>query len=110
MDDAWVRELGDEGTIPPQLDWSGHQPMDGAELEEHYRHILAELGRAFGLIPAIFRKAKNRIEVQPTPRQASPPVLTHLLSCCCREADVCLDDSVLIIRTVWLYPFPQIVL
>ena len=73
MDDAWVRELGDEGTIPPQLGWSGHQPMDGAELEEHYRHILAELGRAFGLIPAIFRKAKNRIEVQPTPRQASPP-------------------------------------
>ena len=62
MDDERVRELGAESAIPPQLGWSSLQPLDGAELEEHYRKILAELGKGSGLIPVIFRKAQNRIQ------------------------------------------------
>ena len=62
MDDERVRELGAETAIPPQLGWSSLQLLDGAELEEHYRQILAELGKGSGLIPVIFRKAQNRIQ------------------------------------------------
>ena len=35
---------------------------DGDELEVHYRHILAEIGRGPGTLGVIFRKAQNRIQ------------------------------------------------
>lgn len=49
-------------SIPPELGWASLTSLDGNDLEAHYRHILAELGKGSGLIPVIFRKAQNRIQ------------------------------------------------
>lgn len=54
--------IGDESPIPETLSWSSLVKLDGDDLENHYRHILNELGRGRGLIPTIFRKAQNRIQ------------------------------------------------
>jgi len=35
---------------------------DGDELEVHYRHVLTELGRKFGMLGVVSRKARNRIQ------------------------------------------------
>ena len=48
--------------IPPELGWNSLLGKEGADLEQHYRHILTELGTGSGLIPTIFRKAQNRIQ------------------------------------------------
>src|SRR5512136_2820703 len=63
MDDENVRQLGKKSIIPSDLAWSSLQPRDGDDLETHYRHILAELGKRSGLIGVIFRKAQNKIQV-----------------------------------------------
>ncbi len=47
--------------IPKGLDWQSLLDRDGAELEKHYRHILAELGARPGMLGTIFLKAKNEI-------------------------------------------------
>lgn len=59
-----AEELGLEypTLIPPQYRWSSLLKLDGAELENHYREILRELGQGTGLIPVIFRKAQNKIQ------------------------------------------------
>jgi type I restriction enzyme M protein len=44
------------------LDWESLERRDGDELEVHYRHILAELGRQPGTLGVIFRKAQNKIQ------------------------------------------------
>jgi type I restriction enzyme M protein len=62
MDDEQARELERASAIPADLNWASLQALDGADLEEHYRHILAELGKGTGLIPTIFRKALNKIQ------------------------------------------------
>ena len=49
-------------TIPPGLDWQSLLAKDGAELEEHYRHILESLGKGPGMLGVIFRKSQNRIQ------------------------------------------------
>ncbi len=51
-----------EAIIPTGLDWPSLLAKDGDELEVHYRHILAELGRHAGTLGVIFRKAQNRIQ------------------------------------------------
>jgi type I restriction enzyme M protein len=48
--------------VPADLDWQSLLDRDGDTLEVHYRHILAELGRAPGTLGIIFRKAQNRIQ------------------------------------------------
>jgi type I restriction enzyme M protein len=40
MDDEQARELGRPSAIPAGLSWASLQALDGATLEEHYRHIL----------------------------------------------------------------------
>lgn len=35
---------------------------DADDLEVHYRHTLEELGKAKGIIGAIFRKAQNKVQ------------------------------------------------
>ncbi len=35
---------------------------DADDLEVHYRHTLEELGKAKGMIGAIFRKAQNKVQ------------------------------------------------
>ncbi len=54
--------IGDESPIPEALGWSSLVRLDGEALENHYRHILTELGKGRGLIPTIFRKAQNRVQ------------------------------------------------
>src|SRR3954454_11724490 len=48
--------------VPAGLDWQSLLARDGDELEVHYRHLLAELGRGNGMLGTIFRKAQNRIQ------------------------------------------------
>jgi type I restriction enzyme M protein len=62
MDDEQARELGRASVIPADLNWASLKEQDGSDLETHYRHILAELGKGTGLIPTIFRKALNKIQ------------------------------------------------
>jgi type I restriction enzyme M protein len=48
--------------IPKDLDWASLERLDGDDLENHYRHILAELGKQTGMLGVIFRKAQNKIQ------------------------------------------------
>lgn len=48
--------------IPAGLDWASLLGRDGDELEVHYRHLLADLGRHPGTLGVIFRKAQNKIQ------------------------------------------------
>ncbi len=54
--------LGKASAIPAEFNWASLLRLDGDELESHYRHILAGLGKGAGLIPVIFRKAQNKIQ------------------------------------------------
>ncbi|MHB1550183.1 MAG: class I SAM-dependent DNA methyltransferase [Vulcanimicrobiaceae bacterium] len=57
--------------VPDALDWPSLLRLDGDELEVHYRHILAELGKHPGMLGIVFRKAQNRIQ--------DPAKLTRLI-------------------------------
>ena len=48
--------------IPRALDWQSLERLDGDDLDQHYRHILVELGKKPGMLGTIFRKAQNRIQ------------------------------------------------
>jgi type I restriction enzyme M protein len=48
--------------IPKALDWKSLERLDGDDLDQHYRHILVELGKKPGLLGTIFRKAQNKIQ------------------------------------------------
>lgn len=62
MDDENRNLLGKSSTIPAELSWQSLLPLQGAELETQYIHLLTELGKGSGLVPVIFRKAQNRIQ------------------------------------------------
>jgi len=62
MDDENRTLLAKASTIPVELGWQSLLPLQGAELEAQYVHILNELGKGAGLVPVIFRKAQNRIQ------------------------------------------------
>jgi type I restriction enzyme M protein len=51
-----------ESIVPPGLDWRSLLDRDGDDLEVHYRHLLAELGKSVGTLGVIFRKAQNKIQ------------------------------------------------
>lgn len=55
-------EWGDEPIVPEEYNWSSLMARDGDELEVHYRHLLEELGKHYGMLGVIFRKAQNRIQ------------------------------------------------
>lgn len=48
--------------IPTGIDWESLLEKDGSGLEQHYRHLLVELGTQKGMLGIIFRKAQNRIQ------------------------------------------------
>jgi len=56
--------LGRKATslIPEDLAWPTLLRLDGDDLENHYRHLLQELGKRTGLLGTIFRKAQNKIQ------------------------------------------------
>jgi type I restriction enzyme M protein len=64
-------KMADEQTRPPysrpaivpySLGWASLERLDGDDLEVHYRHVLAELGKQPGTLGVIFRKAQNKIQ------------------------------------------------
>lgn len=48
--------------IPASLAWPTLDRLDGEDLDNHYRHVLLELGKRPGLLGTIFRKAQNKIQ------------------------------------------------
>ncbi len=48
--------------VPPELGWESLLSRSGEELETHYRHVLAELGRKPGMLGEIFKKARQEIQ------------------------------------------------
>ena len=62
MDEEKVEILGEPSALPARHNWAGLRDLEGAELDNHYRAILIELGKGSGLIPVIFRKAQSRIQ------------------------------------------------
>ena len=62
MDEERVGVMGLPSAIPAAYNWASLRTLEGVDLENHYRAILAELGKGSGLIPVIFRKAQNRIQ------------------------------------------------
>ncbi|MCP4542483.1 MAG: SAM-dependent DNA methyltransferase [Chloroflexi bacterium] len=62
MDEERVSVMGLPSAIPAAYNWASLRNLEGTDLENHYRAILAELGKGSGLIPVIFRKAQNRIQ------------------------------------------------
>ena len=59
--DAERARVGLPSKIPTAYTWSTLKDLEGDELDQHYRKILADLGREKGLIGVIFRKAQSRI-------------------------------------------------
>jgi type I restriction enzyme M protein len=55
--------------VPPDLGWKSLLPLDGAELENKYRHILEELGKKGGMLGVIFRRARCEITNPATLKQ-----------------------------------------
>src|SRR5437016_5836606 len=63
MADEQTKEPFNRDSIMPQgLDWPSLLHRDGDDLDVHYRHVLAELGRQPGMLGVVFRKAQNRIQ------------------------------------------------
>jgi type I restriction enzyme M protein len=62
MDEEKVEILGEPSALPADYNWASLRELEGAELDNHYRAILIELGKGSGLIPVIFRKAQSRIQ------------------------------------------------
>jgi type I restriction enzyme M protein len=52
--------------VPAELRWASLLSRSGEELETHYRHVLAELGRKPGMLGEIFKKARQEIQNPPT--------------------------------------------
>lgn len=48
--------------VEPDLGWPSLLSRSGEDLEIHYRHILAELGRRPGMLGEIFKKARQEIQ------------------------------------------------
>lgn len=54
--------FGRPSIVPTTLDWASLVPLDGDDLDLHYRHLLVELGKSPGTLGVIFRKAQNKIQ------------------------------------------------
>lgn len=48
--------------IPKEYNWESLQNKSGAELEDHYNHLLRELGQSKGILGQIFTKSQNKIQ------------------------------------------------
>lgn len=62
MDHERVDRLGAPSVIPEEHRWERLRELKGEKLGQAYAEALAALGRADGLLGAIFQKAKNAIE------------------------------------------------
>ena len=62
MSDEQEKLLKKLSSIPKGLSWPTLVSKDGDDLEVHYRHILATLGKEKGMLGVIFRKAQNKIQ------------------------------------------------
>lgn len=48
--------------IPNEYNWQSLVDVKGAELEDHYTHVLRELGKEKGILGQIFTKSQNNIQ------------------------------------------------
>lgn len=48
--------------IPAKLNWESLVSKSGAELEDHYNHVLKSLGTEKGILGQIFTKSQNKIQ------------------------------------------------
>lgn len=55
--------------VPAELGWKSLLPLDGAELEQHYRDILEKLGARGGMLGVVFRRARCEINNPATLKQ-----------------------------------------
>ena len=55
--------------VPTELGWASLLKRDGEELERHYRKILDALGDKSGMLGAIFKKARQDIQIPATLRR-----------------------------------------
>ena len=62
MADEQTKLLGKPSHIPNDCQWQSLTSKDGTALEEHYRLLLAKLGKEKALVGVIFRKAQNKIQ------------------------------------------------
>ncbi len=62
MADEQEKKLKKSTSIPKGLDWQSLLAKDGDDLEVHYRHILASLGKEKGMLGVIFRKSQVKIQ------------------------------------------------
>lgn len=62
MDHERAERLGAPSVIPEEHRWERLRELKGEKLGQAYAEALAALGRADGLLGAIFQKAKNAIE------------------------------------------------
>lgn len=62
MSDEQEKLLKKPSSITKTLSWPTLVSKDGDDLEVHYRHILATLGKEKGMLGVIFRKAQNKIQ------------------------------------------------
>jgi len=86
MADEQAQIRREANTIPTEYNWSSLLPLKGTALEDHYNHILTQLGSGKGLIPVIFRKAQNKVR--------DPAKLQRLIELINGETWVSLDIDV----------------
>ena len=48
--------------IPTEYNWQSLLKKDGDDLFDHYRYILEELGKKWGLLGLVFGKAQNKFQ------------------------------------------------
>lgn len=86
MDHERETLLNEGSIVPKKFRWNTLLNLGGAELEQHYSHILEALSKEKGIIGTIFRRAKNEI--------TEPAKLKQLISLINKETWLALDMDV----------------
>lgn len=51
-----------KSAVPTEYAWPTLTSKSGSDLEDHYRHVLENLGKSPGLLGVIFRKSQNKVQ------------------------------------------------
>lgn len=86
MDHERETLLNEGSIVPKKFRWNTLLNLGGAELEQHYSHILEALSKEKGIIGTIFRRAKNEI--------TDPAKLKQLIALINKETWLALDMDV----------------
>lgn len=86
MDHERETLLNEGSIVPKKLRWNTLLNINGAELEQHYSHVLEALSKEKGIIGTIFRRAKNEI--------TDPAKLKQLIALIDKETWLALDMDI----------------